>query len=60
MMLAIGVIAASTPTAVNCYILAKQLGGDAPLSANLIAVQTILAVVTMPVVYALMLWVNAT
>ncbi|WP_371398220.1 AEC family transporter [Fretibacter rubidus] len=60
MHLAIGVIAASTPTATNCYILARQLGGDAPLSANLIAVQTVLAAITMPAVYALMLWVSAT
>lgn len=57
--LAIGVIAASTPTATNGYILARQLGGDYTLSANLIAVQTVLAALTMPAVYAVMLWVAA-
>ena len=47
----IAVICTATPTATNCYILAKQLGGDAPLSANLIAVQTALSALTMPLVY---------
>jgi len=51
----IAVICTATPTATNCYILAKQLGGDAPLSANLIAVQTVLSILTMPVIYALAL-----
>jgi len=47
----IAVICTATPTATNCYILAKQLGGDAPLSANLIAVQTVLSALTMPLIY---------
>ena len=51
----IAVICTATPTATNCYILAKQLGGDAPLSANLIAVQTVLSALTMPLVYFLAL-----
>lgn len=51
----IAVICTATPTATNCYILAKQLGGDAPLSANLIAVQTVLSALTMPLVYVLAL-----
>lgn len=46
-------IAAATPTATNGYILARQLGGDAPLMANLIATQTVLAAFTMPFV----LWI---
>jgi len=50
--LAIIVIAAATPTATNGYILARQLGGDAPFMANLIATQTLLACLTMP----LLLW----
>lgn len=49
--LAIAVIAASVPTATNSYVLARQLGGDAPLAANLIAVQTLLAAVTMPAIW---------
>ncbi|OAO03731.1 auxin efflux carrier family protein [Sphingomonadales bacterium EhC05] len=53
--LAIVVIAAATPTASSGYILARQLGGDASLSANLIAVQTIFSILTMPAIYALYL-----
>ena len=48
--LAVIAIAAATPTATNGYILARQLGGDAPFMANLIATQTVLAAVTMPLV----------
>jgi malonate transporter len=36
------------PTAPNAYIMAKQLGGDARLMASLITVQTLLALVTVP------------
>ncbi|WP_321322832.1 AEC family transporter [uncultured Parasphingorhabdus sp.] len=57
--LAIVVIAASTPTASSGYILARQLGGDATLSANLIAVQTVFSVLSMPAIYALYLLVRA-
>ncbi|MEO1100288.1 MAG: AEC family transporter [Pseudomonadota bacterium] len=53
MQLAIVAICSATPTATNGYILARQLGGDAPLSANLIAVQTVLAAITMPAAYIL-------
>ncbi len=53
--LSVAVICAATPTATNGYILAQQLGGDAPLSANLIAAQTALAAITMPLVYTVML-----
>ncbi len=48
---AIAVICVSSPTAVNGYILSKELGGDATLSANLIAVQMTLAAITMPIVW---------
>ena len=30
---------------------ARQLGGDAPLAANLIAMQTVLSIITMPVIW---------
>lgn len=40
-------IATAVPTASNGTILARKLGGDARLAANLIALQTLLAVVTM-------------
>lgn len=57
--LAIVLIAAATPTASSGYILARQLGGDATLSANLIAVQTVFSVLTMPAIYALYLLTQA-
>ena len=53
--LAIVLIAAATPTASSGYILARQLGGDATLSANLIAVQTVFSILSMPAIYALYL-----
>ena len=49
--LAIAVICAATPTATSCYILARQLGGNAPLAANLIAMETVLSIITMPVIW---------
>ena len=49
--LALAVISASVPTATSAYILARQLGGDAPLAANLIAMQTVLSIITMPVIW---------
>ena len=51
--LIIAVICGSVPTATSSYILAKELGGDAPFAANLIAVQTVLAMVTIPALYLL-------
>jgi len=53
-VLAVIAIAAATPTATNGYVLARQLGGDAPFMANLIATQTLLAAVTMP----LIMWIS--
>jgi len=40
----------SLPTAPSAYILARQMGGDAPLMAAMITLQTLLAAVTMPLV----------
>ncbi|MBF0448504.1 MAG: AEC family transporter [Magnetococcales bacterium] len=45
----------SLPTASSAYILARQLGGDAPLMAAIISGQALLAMLTMPLV---MLWVS--
>lgn len=36
------------PTASSAYIMARQLGGDAPLMAGITATQTVLALVTVP------------
>jgi malonate transporter and related proteins len=39
----------SLPTATSAYILARHLGGDAPLMAGIIALQTVLAGLAIPV-----------
>lgn len=46
-------IATAVPTASNGAILARQLGGDAKLAANLIALQTVLAAFSIPAI----LWI---
>lgn len=51
--LAIVAICAAVPTSPSAYVLARQMGGDAPLLAQIITLQTILAAVTMPIVIAL-------
>ncbi len=47
--LAIAAIAASVPTASAAYVLARQLGGNAPLMAEILTLQTLAAMATMPV-----------
>lgn len=48
------------PTASSAYIMARQLGGDAPLMAGITALQTVLALVAIPVVLiGLVSWVAA-
>ncbi len=42
------VVLATVPTAASTYTLAQQLGGDAPLMAEIITVQTIASVVAIP------------
>jgi len=51
--LAVVACCASVPSASNGYILARQMGGDAPLLAQILTLQTALAVLTMPVFIAL-------
>ncbi|MGJ4886635.1 AEC family transporter [Bradyrhizobium sp. HKCCYLRH3099] len=46
-------ICAAVPTSPSAYVLAKQMGGDAPLLAQIISLQTVLAALTMPVFIAL-------
>jgi hypothetical protein len=41
------------PASSSSYVLARQMGGDAPLLAQIITLQTILAAITMPVAIAL-------
>ncbi|MHC6151612.1 AEC family transporter [Bradyrhizobium elkanii] len=50
--LAIVAACAAVPTSPSAYVLARQMGGDAPLLAQIITLQTILAAITMPIVIA--------
>ncbi|QCK87050.1 AEC family transporter [Phreatobacter aquaticus] len=45
-------LSAGMPTASGSYILARQMGGDAPLMAEILTVQTLVAVLTVPLVLA--------
>lgn len=49
------VIVLVTPTAPSSYILARQLGGDAPAMASIITFQTLAAFVAMPLVVSLLM-----
>ena len=51
--LAVIACCASVPSTSSSYVLARQMGGDAPLMAEIIAVQTLFAVVTMPIAITL-------
>lgn len=46
---------ASLPTASSAYILARQLGGDAPLMAAIITGQTLISIVSMPLILGVLL-----
>lgn len=49
---AVAILCAAVPTGSGAYVLAKQLGGDAPMIANILTLQVICAAVTIPVVLA--------
>jgi malonate transporter and related proteins len=51
--LVIVAVCAAVPTSSSAYVMARQMGGDAPLLAQIITLQTTLAAVTMPIVIAL-------
>ena len=44
----VAILFMALPTASSSSVLARQLGGDAPLMATIVAVQTILAILTLP------------
>jgi hypothetical protein len=50
----VALLIAGLPTAPSSYILARQLGGDARLLAGIIAVQTALSMITLPLILALL------
>jgi malonate transporter and related proteins len=51
---AVAVLFMAGPISASSYVLARQLGGDAPLMAGLITVTTIAAALTMPLALALL------
>jgi predicted permease len=51
--LVIVVSCSAVPASSSAYVLARQMGGDAPLLAQIITLQTILAALTMPIAIAL-------
>ena len=51
--LAIVAACSAVPTSSSAYVLARQMGGDAPLLAQIITLQTIFAAITMPIAIAL-------
>ncbi len=52
--LGVVVISTSVPTASGAYILARQMGGDAPLMAEILTLQTLAAMLTMPLALVLL------
>ena len=46
----VGLLLTSVSTAASSYILARQLDGDAQLMAGIVAVQTVLSIVSVPMV----------
>ena len=51
--LAVVACCASVPASSNSYVLARQMGGDAPLRAQVLTFETVLAAVTMPAAISL-------
>jgi predicted permease len=49
-------VSAAVPTATSAYVLARQLGGDAPLVATTLTVQTAISFLTIP----LFIWLAQT
>jgi predicted permease len=52
---AVAVLFTAGPISASSYVLARQLGGDAPLMAGLITLTTIAAALTMPLMLALLI-----
>lgn len=49
--LAAVIICLAVPSASASYILARQMGGDAPLMAAILTAQTVLSFATMPILF---------
>jgi malonate transporter and related proteins len=52
--LVVTIVAASVPTASAAYVLARQMGGNAPLMAEILTLQTLVALVSMPLLITLL------
>ncbi|WP_210483242.1 AEC family transporter [Microvirga antarctica] len=52
--LIVAIIAASVPSASAAYVLARQMGGNAPLMAEILTLQTLIAMATMPLLILLL------
>ncbi|HTN97522.1 MAG TPA: AEC family transporter [Nordella sp.] len=50
---AVAMLCSAVPTGSGAYVLARQMGGDAPLVANILTLQVICAAVTIPLVLTL-------
>ena len=50
--LAVVVLCTAAPTASGSYMLARQMGGNAPLMAEILTVQTLAALITIPLALA--------
>jgi malonate transporter len=47
---AVAMLSAAVPTSSGAYVLARQMGGDAPMVASMLTIQVIAAAVTIPLV----------
>lgn len=56
MTLQVVAICSGVPSAANGYVLARQMGGDAPLLAQILTVQTIVAFLTIPLLITGAAW----
>jgi hypothetical protein len=54
--LAVVAVASSVPSAPGSYVLARQMGGDAPLLAHILTFETVLALATIPLALAAANW----
>lgn len=52
--LLVTIIAASVPTAAAGYVLARQMGGNAPLMAEILTLQTLIAMISMPILIGIL------
>jgi predicted permease len=52
--LIVTIIASSVPSASAAYVLARQMGGNAPLMAEILTLQTLVALISMPILITLL------